>query len=319
MRDTFLVKNPGMLTTVQDMGRLGLGKFGIPVSGVMDWFSYRTANLLVGNKATDAVLEITLTGLTLKVLRPVKASITGGDMGPVIDGKPVPMWRTIILSPGETIFLKTVHRGVRSYLAVEGGFAVPKILNSRSTHSLALFGSPLAKDEILKTMLPDSLTPLRYVPEECIPSYPKEISVRVILGPQDNYFTRRGIKTFLSKSYIINNNSTRHAYRTQGPVVEHLTGTDIISDAILPGSIQIPGDGQPIIMMADAQTTGGYPKIACVISPDIDTLSQVLPGQRIRFKSVSIEKAHEIHVSYRNKVASLAADMINEYVLSQFC
>jgi antagonist of KipI len=294
MLDTFYVKTPGVLTTIQDMGRVGYGQYGIAVSGAMDRFSLYAANLLVGNDPGCAGLEITLYRLKLEVLRKVRAAVTGAAMNPVLDGKPLPMWQTVELPAGSTLLFKEVGRGARCYLSVQGGLDAPLLLGSRSTHSKALLGEPLRKGDLLRALPPKAETPFLLVPNDLIPTYSDSAQIRVVMGPQEDAFTARGIDTFLSESYTITPQSDRQGYRLKGEPIEHRAAADIISDAILPGSIQVPGNGQPIIMMIDAQTTGGYAKIACVIGPDMDILGQMLPGRKVKFCKVSIEEAHSI-------------------------
>ena len=294
MTDTFHIVNPGVLTTVQDLGRIGYGQYGIPVSGAMDRFSFQTANLLTGNDPGDAGLEITLYRLKLEILRSVRISITGGDMNPTLNGEPLPMWQTLDLPAGSTLLFKNIRGGARAYLAVEGGIDSPVQLGSRSTHQKALLGTTLKKGDIVQTFPVEGTASNHQLPESLIPTLPKQAEIRVILGPQDDLFTRKGMDTFLSETYTITSQSDRQGYRLEGELIAHVSGADIISDAILPGSIQVPGNGQPIIMMMDAQTTGGYPKIACVIGPDIDILAQMLPGRKVRFRDVTIEEAHRI-------------------------
>ena len=267
MRDTFQVITPGVLTMVQDQGRVGFGQYGISASGAMDRFALYAANLLAGNDPGAAGLEITLYRLKVKVLRTVRVAITGADMHPVLDGQPVPMWQTVELPVGSTLFFKDIGKGARAYLAVRGGLDTPLLLNSRSTHQKALLGRPLQKGDLLRTLPAETDPPLLRLPEEWIPAYSEQADIRVVMGPQDDAFTAKGIDAFLSGSYTITSESDRQGYRLEGPSIEHVAGADIISDAILPGAIQVPGNGQPIIMMVDAQTTGGYTKIACVIRP----------------------------------------------------
>jgi len=310
MTDTFRVKTPGVLTTIQDLGRTGYGQYGIPVSGAMDRFSLRIANLLVGNPPEAAGLEITLYGLKLEILRSVRVAITGADMGPVVAGSPLPMWQTVRLPAGCTLVFKQIRRGARAYLAVEGGIDAPCCLGSRSTHQKALLGNPIGKGDILRTGPVSMQTGGWRLPESSIPEFPKEPCIRVIMGPQDDYFTREGIDTFLSEPYTITPDSDRQGYRLKGPIITHRSGADIISDAILPGSVQVPGNGQPIIMMVDAQTTGGYTKIACVIGPDIDLLAQLLPGRKVRFQKVSVQQAHEILRQRETRVEAITHSLI---------
>jgi biotin-dependent carboxylase-like uncharacterized protein len=310
MTDTFHVKNPGLLTTVQDLGRPEYGQYGIPVSGAMDRFSLQTANRLVGNGPGAAGLEITLFMLELKILKTVRAAITGGDMNPLLDGSRLPMWQTVELPAGSTLHFKEIRRGVRAYLAVEGGFDSPVFLGSRSTNQSALLGKSLQAGDVLCTLPGEKKAQFYRLPETLVPDFSDEPEIRVLMGPQDDFFTQRGIKTFLGEAYTVTSQSNRQGYRLEGPPIEHASGADIISDAILPGAVQVPGNGQPIIMMVDAQTTGGYTKIACVIGPDIDRLAQIMPGQRLRFSRVSIQEAHRAVRAYADKLENLEKEMI---------
>jgi antagonist of KipI len=310
MADTFAVQDPGVLTTIQDLGRVGYGQYGIPVSGAMDRFSFRAANLLVGNDPGAAGLEITLFRLKLEILRTVRVAITGGDMSPMLNGERLPMWQTVELPTGSSLFFKAIHLGVRAYLAVEGGIDAPLFLGSRSTHQQALLGRPLQRGDIIKAFPTGKQVRFRALPQERIPRFLIEAEIRVVMGPQDDYFTEEGIRTFLEGEYTITSQSDRMGYRLQGLPIKHLSGADIISDPILPGSIQVTGNGQPIIMMTDAQTSGGYTKIACVIDPDIDILAQMLPGHTVCFKQTHIDEAHGIFRAYATRLARLEEEMI---------
>jgi len=311
MTETFRVVTPGVFTTIQDLGREGYGQFGIPVGGAMDRFSFKTANMIVGNEPGAAGLEITLYRLKLEILKTVRVAVTGGDMNPTIDGEPLPMWQTVELPAGATLLFKTIKQGARAYLAVEGGIDSPLLLGSRSTNQKAVLGTALQKGDIIKTF--PTKAPARYcrVPDAFIPKLSKEAEIRVLMGPQDDLFTQNGIETFLEQTYTITSESDRQGYRLQGEPVEHLSKADIISDAILPGSIQVPGNGQPIVMLMDAQTTGGYTKIACVVSPDLDILAQMLPGRKIRFKAISVQESHDIFRSYDTALSDLEKQLIH--------
>jgi antagonist of KipI len=308
--DAFFVKSPGALTAIQDLGRIGYGQYGIPVSGAMDRFSFVAANVLVGNDPGNAGLEITLCRLKLEILRTVRVAITGGDMTPMLDSYPVSMWRTLELPAGSTLLFKNIHRGARAYLAVEGGVDAPLVLGGRSTHQKALIGKPLQKGEIIRTLPAQRPASFWRLPQAWIPIILEETEIRVLMGPQDDYFTPKGLGTFLKETYTITTESDRQGYRLQGPPIEHVSEADIISDPILPGAIQVPGNGQPIIMMTDGQTTGGYTKIACVTRPDIDLLAQMLPGAKVRFKRISIEEAHRNLHAYTEAISSLGKALI---------
>ena len=265
------VITPGMLSTIQDGGRKGFAAMGFNASGVMDVRSYHIANALVGNFTDEAVIEMTYLGGSFKFLESNYIAITGADMSPKIDGVPVEMYTTVFVKQDETLTFSAAKSGMRAYIAVRGGIDVPVIMGSRSTNLKCklggLDGRPLKAGDIV---------PCRDVYDEfhkhLIHSVPKEdfgsdeITVRVLLGPQDDYFTDHGIKTFLNSTYTVTNESDRMGCKLSGEKIEYKNTVDIISDGIVFGSIQIPRTGNPIIMLADRQTTGGYAKIATVIS-----------------------------------------------------
>ncbi|WP_088553375.1 5-oxoprolinase subunit PxpB, partial [Calderihabitans maritimus] len=309
----FEVLKPGMLTTVQDLGRYGYQEFGVPVAGAMDQFALRAANLLVGNREEDACLEITLMGPTLRVLNDTVLAVTGADLGPTLDGHPIPLWQAVAARAGSILAFSGPRRGSRSYLAIAGGIDVPLVMGSRSTYLRGRLGGYQGRALRVGDILcrgPAGKTSLdlarRFVPSALIPPLAGDtIEVRVILGPQDDYFSAEGINTLLTAEYTVSNSSDRMGYRLTGPPIAHKGPTDIISDGVAPGSIQVPANGLPIVMMADRQTTGGYPKIATVITPDLDKLAQAQPGDRIRFRQVSVEKAHEILKGYEGRLSML--------------
>ena len=294
--------NPGLFTTIQDRGRWGYQRFGMPVAGAMDLFSLRVSNILVGNNEYDAALETTLLGPEILFDCDELISITGANMGPKINNSPVPMWTTLFIQAGDKLSFSKIKSGFRSYIAFSRGLDVPEIMGSRSTFIRGNLGGYNgrklnSKDEISLGNKPIGNTG-SYLPKEFIPVYAKDNTIRVILGPQDDYFTEEAKETFLSSQYTITNEADRMGYRLDGPKIQHVEGPDIISDGIVFGSIQVPGDGLPIIMMADRQTTGGYTKIAVVITPDLPILAQMSPGSTMNFKSISIEKSHKIYKEY---------------------
>ena len=299
--DALEVIDPGLLTTVQDRGRYGFQRYGVPVSGAMDVFALRIANLLVGNEEGDAGLEMTVLGPRIRFLSGVVIAITGGDLDPYLDDEPLPMWSATGVSKGSTLTFKGPRDGVRSYLAVAGGIDVPIVMESRATYLKAAFGGlegrALRADDILRTMpVPtDTESTGRTLPQGFIvPTYGHQHEMRVVLGPQDNAFTADGIATFLGSEYAVSINSDRMGYRLEGPPIGHASGGDVVSDGTPLGAVQVPGDGSPIILLADRGTTGGYTKIATVISTDVDRLAQAMPGDTVRFKSVTIEESRSI-------------------------
>jgi len=297
----FEVLEPGILTTIQDLGRYGFSQFGVPPSGALDTFSLRVGNLLVGNREEEAVLETTLMGLRIRALREVVISITGGDLGSTLNGEALEIWRTHLLVEGDIINFKKVRAGCRAYLAVCGGFVVPKIMGSCSTYLSGNFGGldgrKLRRGDILHT--PDISSSLNKLglrfPLDWIPSLEKEIPLRVIPGPQNHHFTEKGIQTFCSSSYRVTPQCDRMGVRLEGPKIERRSNVEesIISEGLISGTIQVPGDGKPIIILTEL-VTGGYTKIATIISTDLPKVAQLKPGDQVRFKPISIEESHDL-------------------------
>ncbi len=292
-----LVKTPGPLTTVQDEGRFFYQSSGIRPSGVMDAAAYEAANALVGNAKGEAVLEMTFLGAALEFQSAAWFALTGADMQAKLDGVPVERYRAVRAEAGQTLAVGMAATGCRGYLAVRGGFDVPLVMSSRSTDVSAKLGGfggrALKAGDVLPTLTADNWTPtdLCYEP----PIYESEITVRVVPGPQEEYFTAAGVDTFFSAVYEISPNSDRMGLRLDGPEVESISGTDIVSDGIVFGSIQVPSGGVPIILMADHQTAGGYAKIGTVLSFDLPKLAQARPGDKVRFARISAEEAQALY------------------------
>ena len=292
-----LVKTPGPLTTVQDEGRFFYQSSGIRPSGVMDGVAYEAANALVGNAKGEAVLEMTFLGATLEFQSASWFALTGADMQAKLDGVPVERYRAVKAEAGQILAVGMAAVGCRGYLAVRGGFDVPLVMGSRSTDVSAKLGGfegrALKAGDVLPTLPADDWTPtdLCYEP----PVYESEITVRVVPGPQQEYFTAAGVDTFFSAVYEISPNSDRMGLRLDGPEVESISGTDIVSDGIVFGSIQVPSGGVPIILMADHQTAGGYAKIGTVLSFDLPKLAQARPGDKVRFAKISAEDAQKLY------------------------
>ena len=297
----FEVLEPGILTTIQDVGRYGFSQSGVPPSGALDPFSFTIANLLVGNREGEACLEATIMGLKLKALREVVIAITGGDLSPTLNRESLEMWRTHLLVEGDIIHFKRVRTGCRAYLAISGGFLVPKIMGSQSTYLSGKFGGfegrALRRGDTLyslPTQSPLTKLGLRF-PAEWIPQWEKEAFLAVIPGPQDHHFTQQGFQTFCSSSYQVTPQCDRMGVRLDGPKIERRSDVEdsIISEGLISGAIQVPGDGKPIIILTEL-VTGGYTKIASVLSTDLTKVAQLKPGDRVRFFSISIEEAHQL-------------------------
>ena len=293
------VIEPGLLTTVQDLGRFGYLRHGVPVSGAMDPVALRLANLLVGNPEDEACLEVTLSGPRLRFRSSAVIAVTGADLSPSINGSPIQTWASAVVEQGDVLSFGGQESGTRAYVAVGGGLDVPVVMGSKSTFMKAGIGGfegrALKAGDMLMTRLPDSSgrTSERRIPRGLVPDYDSSMPIRVILGPQDDRFTEAGLDTLLGEAFTVSAQSDRMGYRLQGPKVEHVSGPDIISDGIPFGGVQVSGDGQPIVLMADRGTSGGYTKPATVISADLGKVAQRMPGDEMRFQKVTLEEAHE--------------------------
>lgn len=298
------ILKPGMYTTIQDLGRYNYQKSGMSVAGAMDQFSLRVANILVGNKDNEACLETTMFGLKVQFEGDARVAITGADLQPMINDKPIDMWSEVKVSDGDVLSFGASKSGCRSYIAVAHGIDVPVVMGSKSTYAKGKVGGfqgrVLKAGDDIKIGIGEenNFTGIVKLPTEFIPAYNKDNIVRVVMGPQDDCFTEDGINTFLDCRYEVTNEADRMGYRLSGPKISHKNGADIVSDGITMGSVQVPGHGAPIIMMADRQTTGGYTKIATVITPDLDIVGQLKPGDSVRFEAIDIEKAHKIYRKY---------------------
>jgi antagonist of KipI len=291
-----VVVDPGLLTTVQDLGRPGYQRLGVPPSGPFDRPAFVVANRLVGNPDGAAGLELTLRGPRLEARRECVVAVTGAEMPITVNDQPAPAWTAVRLRPGDVLAFRMVTAGCRGYLAVAGGIDVPPALGSRATYLRGrmggLDGRALQKGDALPVGPPPAVTEGRHVPPDRRPAYSGEVECRVVLGPQDDRFTPEGIAAFLEGPYEVTPQADRMGYRLKGPAIAHARGHDIISDGIPLGGIQVPGEGQPIVLLVDRQTTGGYTKIATVIGPDIARIGQTRPGQRVRFRRVDLAEAH---------------------------
>lgn len=292
--------NPGFLTTIQDMGRVGYQKFGVPAAGAMDTWSMQLANILVGNHRNEGVLEITMTGPSIEFNDNQVIALTGATFDLTINKKKVEMNKTIYVAKGDILRINRASNGMRAYLSLAGGFKVPIVMGSKSTYLRSVLGGfkgrKLRAGDILEINQDknNKYLGIRELPKDLLINNGEKATLRVVIGPEHNLFTDKGIKTFFEKEYILSNQCDRMGYRLCGEKIEHTNGADIISSGITLGAIQVPGHGEPIIMMADRQTTGGYPKIANVITADIPILAQLKPGDKIRFKKIGIDESHYI-------------------------
>jgi antagonist of KipI len=291
------VLDPGPQTTVQDGGRRGQLRYGIPPSGPVDARSFIIANRLVGNADAAAGLEFTLIGPRLRAEGPCAVAVTGADSPVTVNDAPAPAWTTLTLRAGDVVKIGPARAGVRGYVAVAGGIDVPPVLGSRATYLRGrlggLEGRALRRDDVLRLGAAARVR-VRAVAARAIPDWRAEPLLRVVLGPQADRFTDEGIAAFLGGTYEVLPQSDRMGARLSGPHIAHARGHDIISDGIAPGAVQVPGDGQPIVLLVDRQSTGGYTKIATVCSFDIPRVGQAKPGQRVRFSAVDVTEAQRL-------------------------
>jgi biotin-dependent carboxylase-like uncharacterized protein len=308
---TVILHKAGLLTTVQDRGRYGYQRYGMPVSGAMDVFSLELANLLVGNNPGDSCLEVTISGPELEFTGATWVAITGADMDPHLNGQGIPMNTAVDVRPGDKLGFRGLRSGCRTYIAFAGGIAVPPVMGSRSAYLRAGIGgfqgrALIAGDE-LPLGDPRGKPYLKEIPEGLIPEYRNEQTIRVISGPEAHYFEIAGLRNFLSTEYTVTAQSDRMGYRLTGELIRHKEGmTNIISAGISLGTVQVPGDGQPIILMADRQTSGGYARIANVITADLTLLAQLIPRFKIRFKETSLDNAQQDYISRQHTLFRLS-------------
>ena len=289
-----VVAKAGMLTTVQDRGRWGLQGSGVPVGGPMDAVSHRVANRLLGNDAEAATLEITLIGPELIFEEAAVVAVCGAEFPLRVDGAPAPMWGPIEVRAGARMTFGPRVHGARAYCAIAGGFECEPVFGSRATSLVARMGPfggralaagdrlplasgrPTAIEELPETTLKGRVTALVPLPQG-------GARLRVMWGPQEHLFTDAARETLTSSRYVVTPQSNRMGYRLDGPRLAHRDSADILSDATPLGTLQVPGSGQPILLMADRQTAGGYPKIATVISADLALAGQLAPGDWVAF------------------------------------
>ena len=296
------ILKPGMFTTIQDLGRRGYLKQGVPVAGAMDSAALRLGNVLVGNEEGCAGLEITVVGPAFTVLEGEGCfAVCGAEVGIIKNGLPVACWTAHRVYAGDSISFSPPTAGVRAYLCVSGGIETPLMMGSRSTYTRGDFGGhegrALKTGDVLSAGSPDVLweacegfeCPLSLRPDRN-PNAP----LRAVPGPQDDSFTEEGLDAFFSSEYVVTNLADRMGYRMEGPRITHMDGADIVSDATCLGSVQVPGDGQPIVLMTDRQTTGGYAKIATICAADVGNLAQRMPGNKVRFVRATVTEAVEL-------------------------
>ena len=297
-----LIQEPGLFTTVQDEGRYGYQQFGVTPSGPMDARSFHIANLLVGNDLGEGVLEMTFQGPTMKFEEANVVAVTGADMKPTLNGKPVPMYEAFAVEKDDVLKFQFAMNGSRGYVAFAGGLDIPLLMKSKSTLASkglgGVDGRKLQKEDHIGFTAPKKELPHMESRKVAKPEFPnKEVVLRVIRGPQDDCFSEEEIRRFFWYGFKVTNEFDRMGCRLErSEPVKHLQDGNIISDGIACGSIQVPTNGQPIIMLAARQTVGGYTKIGTVISVDLSKLAQAKPGMDVRFVEVSLELAQDLYI-----------------------
>lgn len=317
------IVKPGLLATVQDLGRYGYGKYGVVVSGAMDGFAHRTANWLIGNDEKEAALEITWSGFSAEFEKGMWISITGGDMGASIDGYKAPMWRPLYVRKGAVLSFKRPVNGCRVYLALGGGVDVPVMMGSRSTYLRAGVGGwqgrALRSGDLLpvkpgELYAPADLTggkPFHSVnwsiPPTQRPAIHNMAEIRVTRGRQFDDFEEGSRQRIFSEIYRVAPQSDRMGYRLNGEPLRLEREREYISESVVHGTVQVPADGQPIMLTADRQTHGGYPKIAQVIAADLPLIAQIPPGGAVRFCEIGLPEAEAAYMESVRHLRLLAA------------
>ncbi len=306
---------PGLFTTIQDLGRTGFQKHGVIISGAMDTYSLRIANIIVGNKEEEAVLEITLIGPSLLFEQTMLIAITGGDLSPTIDGMSVPMGRPVCVRKGSVLKFGSCTSGCRAYVAVAGGLAVPEVMNSKSTYILGELGGykgrSLQKNDRLPVGYASGFakkcmnklermnqahsfsTTKWYVPSH-VSSSQRNHMIRVMPGEHFKAFSEESQERLFTEPFTVTTASNRMGYRISGFPLQLQEPFELLSEAVCHGTIQVPPDGNPIILLADRQTTGGYPRIAQVATVDLPVIAQVKPGETIYFTHIDLKEAEQL-------------------------
>ena len=280
---------PGLQTLIQDQGRVGGMAFGVPMSGAMDRTAAKMANWLVGNALASPVLEITFMGPKIELKGSGQIAITGANISPLLDGQPIPMYETIAITKSSILNFGRLQNGCRAYLSVGGTWQIASWMGSSSAMvngGIAITPQSFIKKGSKLSVQAESLVFPRKIPHELIPKNLNNPTVRVLSGPEFEKLPREEIARFFGKKYKISADSNRMGYRLEGSNIPINDAREIISSGILPGTIQLTKSGQPVLLLADAQTSGGYYRIANVISADLDILAQLKPGDSLRFELV---------------------------------
>ncbi|KMY52052.1 biotin-dependent carboxyltransferase family protein [Peribacillus loiseleuriae] len=318
---------PGLLTTVQDLGRYGFQKYGIIASGAMDQLSHRIANLLVGNDESKPALEITLIGPVIEFTETALISLAGGNLSPKINGCAIDLWRPTLVSKGSTLSFGPCKTGCRAYLAIAGSFQITTVMGSDSTYLRAGIGGfkgralkagdvlrsePMSKcstrifQRLSKRLAERDYIEATWMADPILSScYMGKPPIRVIKGRQYHWFTEESKQDFFQKEFMVTSQSDRMGYRLKGEPLALATAEEMVSEAVGNGSIQVPAEGNPIVLLADRQTTGGYPKIAQIATVDLPIIAQAKPGDKLQFKLISLKESQLMYLEREERIRQL--------------
>ncbi len=316
------IMSPGLLTTVQDVGRSGLGAQGISPGGALDRSAFMAANRLAGNPAGTAVLEMCVSGPTLRPSHSIRVALTGADLGAEVDSVPVALWEPFVVPAGSTLSFSTARAtatGLRGYLAIAGGIDVPVMIGSRSTDLTAGFGGLDGRALIRGDRLPIGQTLHDHrLADVVVGPRPRalqsSVTLRVVVGPHDDLLAAGDLARLLGEPYAVTSQSSHMGVRLSGAALQVADAGNLVSEGIATGAVQIPADGQPIILLAGRGTVGGYAKVACVIDADLDLTAQLRPGTMVSFRAVSLAEAKQAGRRYRQLLGCLASDLGAELV-----
>lgn len=317
------ILHAGMFTTVQDLGRSHYQQYGVPVGGAMDKSALRMINMLVGNEENEAGLEITIMGPKLLIKKTTLLAIGGADMEPLLNGERIPLWRPILAEEGSMLCLGKAKSGCRAYVTFAGGINIDRTMGSKSTYIRAALGGiegrMLKKGDyfqigtgaevasrFIQNLQEEKRIKTKWaICNNALPKYKKHPILRVITDFEYDQFTEESIKSFFSKEYKVSNYADRMGYRLDGDVLNRVEEIEILSSPVTFGTIQVPNGGQPIILMADRQTTGGYPRIGNVISVDLPLLAQLKPGDYVTFEKITMEEAVQLYIKQETSMSLL--------------
>ncbi|MFQ6568309.1 biotin-dependent carboxyltransferase family protein [Bacillus sp. AF53] len=308
------VLHAGMFTTVQDLGRSHYQQYGVPVGGAMDQSALRIINMLVGNEENEAGLEMTIMGPKLLIKKTTLLAIGGADMEPLLNGERIPLWRPILAEEGSMLCFGKVKSGCRAYVTFAGGIHIDRTMGSKSTYIRAAIGGiegrmlnkgdyfqigaqPEMANRFIQDLQKDGRIKTKWaINNSVLSKYKKHPKLRVITDFEYDQFTEESRKAFFTKEYKVSNYADRMGYRIEGEVLNRIEEKEVLSNPVTFGTIQVPNGGQPIILMADRQTTGGYPRMGNIISVDLPLLAQLKPGDYVSFEEITLEEAEQLYI-----------------------